>query len=236
MIILNEIMDTMSQEKRAILLNRIAFRQKARSSVDAITPKIVKQPNHYASEVNKRALKSNIKKYGIKAFDLPFDYLRDNEDIIEQDGKHIGDQYKKLTMKKLEKIKVQQDKSNQDSSPNNTSIPKTEAPKSTSTPPRQEALKSNGLQIAAPRSNSTPPPRQEAPRSTNKPPRQEAPKSNDSWLSRNKGKVALGIGVGTAAAYGIHKYRQNKKKKEEEARRQAEAEAQKKTGIKRFFK
>ena len=224
MIILNEIMDTMSQEKRAILLNRIAFRQKARSSVDAITPKIVKQPNHYASEVNKRALKSNIKKYGIKAFDLPFDYLRDNEDIIEQDGKHIGDQYKKLTMKKLEKIKVQQDKSNQDSSPNNTSIPKTEAPKSTSTPPRQEALKSNGLQIAAPRSNSTPPPRQ------------EAPKSNDSWLSRNKGKVALGIGVGTAAAYGIHKYRQNKKKKEEEARRQAEAEAQKKTGIKRFFK
>ena len=41
MIILNEIMDTMSQEKRAILLNRIAFRQKARSSVDAITPKIV---------------------------------------------------------------------------------------------------------------------------------------------------------------------------------------------------
>ena len=49
-----------------------------------------------------------------------------------------------------------------------------------------------------------------------------------SWLSRNKGKVALGIGVGTAAAYGIHKYKQNKKKKEEEAK--------KKTGIKRFFK
>ena len=85
------------------------------------------------------------------------------------------------------------------------------APKSTSKPPRQEAPKSNGLQIAA-------------------------PKSNDSWLSRNKGKVALGIGVGTAAAYGIHKYKQNKKKKEEEAKRQAEAEAKKKTGLRRFFK
>ena len=216
MIILNEIMDTMSQEKRAILLNRIAFRQKARSSVDAITPKIVKQPNHYASEVNKRALKSNIKKYGIKAFDLPFDYLRDNEDIVEQDGKHIGDQYKKLTMKKLEKIKAQQDKSNQDSSPNNTSIPKTESPKDTSKPPKIEAPKNT----------------------TSKPPKVESPKTanNKSFMSRHGGKVALGIGVGTAAAYGIHKYKQNKKKKEEEARRQAEAEAKKKTGIKRFFK
>ena len=220
MIILNEIMDTMSQEKRAILLNRIAFRQKARSSVDAITPKIVKQPNHYASEVNKRALKSNIKKYGIKAFDLPFDYLRDNEDIVEQDGKHIGDQYKKLTMKKLEKIKVQQDKSNQDSSPNNTSIPKTESPKDTSKPPKIEAPKNT----------------------TSKPPKVESPKTanNKSFMSRHGGKVALGIGVGTAAAYGIHRY---KKKKKEEARRQAEAEAkrqaelasQKKTGMKRFF-
>ena len=85
------------------------------------------------------------------------------------------------------------------------------APKSTSKPPRQESPKSNGLQIAA-------------------------PKSNDSWLSRNKGKVALGIGVGTAAAYGIHRYMKNKKKKEEESKRQAEAEAKKKTGIKRFFK
>ena len=80
-------------------------------------------------------------------------------------------------------------------------------------------------------------PAPKAPTSTNKPPRQEAPKSNDSWLSRNKGKVALGIGVGTAAAYGIHKYRQNKKKKEEEARRQAEAEAQNKksSGFKRIL-
>ena len=206
----------MSQEKRAILLNRIAFRQKARSSVDAITPKIVKQPNHYASEVNKRALKSNIKKYGIKAFDLPFDYLRDNEDIVEQDGKHIGDQYKKLTMKKLEKIKAQQNKSNQDSSPNNTSIPKTESPKDTSKPPKVEAPKNT----------------------TSKPPKVEASKtSNKSFMGRHGGKVALGIGVGTAAAYGIHKYRQNKKKKEEEeARRQAELASQKKTGIKRFFK
>ena len=82
---------------------------------------------------------------------------------------------------------------------------------SNSTPPRQESPKSNGLQIAA-------------------------PKSNDSWLSRNKGKVALGVGLGTAAAYGIHKYKQNKKKKEEEAKRQAEAEAKKKTGLRRFFK
>ena len=221
MIILNEIMDTMSQEKRAILLNRIAFRQKARSSVDAITPKIVKQPNHYASEVNKRALKSNIKKYGIKAFDLPLDYLRDNEDIAEQDGKHIGDQYKRLTMKKVEKIKAQQDKSNQDNSSSNTSIPKTESPKDTSKPPKIES-----------------------PKTTSKPPKVEVPNNtnNKSFMSRHGGKVALGVGIGTAAAYGIHKYRQNKKK--EEARRQAEAEAkrqaelasQKKTGIKRFFK
>ena len=91
------------------------------------------------------------------------------------------------------------------------------------------------LLLAAPKSTSKPP-RQEDPKSTNKPPRQEDPKSNDSWLSRNKGKVALGIGVGTAAAYGIHKYKQNKKKKEEEARRQAEAEAKKKTSSRRFFK
>ena len=216
MIILNEIMDTMSQEKRAILLNRIAFRQNARSSVDTITPKTVKQPNHYASEVNKRALKSNIKKYGIKAFDLPFDYLRDNEDIVEQDGKHIGDQYKKLTMKKLEKIKAQQDKSNQDSSPNNTSIPKTESPKDTSKPPKVEAPKNT----------------------TSKPPKVEASKtSNKSFMGRHGGKVALGIGATAAAAYGIHKYRQNKKKKEEEARRQAEAESQNKksSGFKRFL-
>ena len=227
MIILNEIMDTMSQEKRAILLNRIAFRQKARSSVDAITPKIVKQPNHYASEVNKRALKSNIKKYGIKAFDLPFDYLRDNEDIVEQDGKHIGDQYKKLTMKKLEKIKAQQDKSNQDSSPNNTSIPKTESPKDTSKPPKVEA----------PKNTTSKPPKVEA-SNTGKPPKVEVPKTanNKSFMSRHGGKVALGVGVGAAAAYGIHKYRQNKKKKEEEARRQAELASQKKTGLRRFFK
>ena len=217
----------MSQEKRAILLNRIAFRQKARSSVDAITPKIVKQPNHYASEVNKRALKSNIKKYGIKAFDLPFDYLRDNEDIVEQDGKHIGDQYKKLTMKKLEKIKAQQDKSNQDSSPNNTSIPKTESPKDTSKPPKVEA----------PKNTTSKPPKVEA-SNTGKPPKVEVPKTanNKSFMSRHGGKVALGVGVGAAAAYGIHKYRQNKKKKEEEARRQAELASQKKTGLRRFFK
>ena len=90
--------------------------------------------------------------------------------------------------------------------------PAPKAPKDTSKPPRRESTKSNGLQIAA-------------------------PKSNGSWFGRNKGKVALGIGVGTAAAYGIHKYRQNKKKKEEEARRQAEAEAQNKksSGFKRIL-
>ena len=117
----------------------------------------------------------------------------------------------------------------------NEQPPRPEAPKTNSQPPRLEAPKTNSQPVQTPNTNR--PPRRKTRLFDSKPPKiAPNPKPNDSWLSKNKGKVALGIGVGTAAAYGIHKYRQNKKKKEEEARRQAELASQKKTGIKRFFK
>ena len=128
----------------------------------------------------------------------------------------------------------------------NEQPPRPEAPKTNSQPPRPEAPKTNSqpLRLEAPKTNSQPvqtpntnrPPRRKTSLFDSKPPKiAPNPKPNGSWLSKNKGKVALGVCVGTAAAYGIHKYRQNKKKKEEEARRQAELASQKKTGLKRFF-
>ena len=119
-----------------------------------------------------------------------------------------------------------------------------QTPKTNNQPLRLEAPKTNSQPVQTPKTNSQPvqtpntnrPPRRKTRLFDSKPPKiAPNPKPNDSWLSKNKGKVALGVGVGTAAAYGIHKYRQNKKKKEEEARRQAELASQKKTGIKRFF-
>ena len=68
MIILNEIMDTMSKEKRAIILDRITHRQKMRNATDESGK--YKQLNRHASEVGKRALESNIKKYGTLAIEI----------------------------------------------------------------------------------------------------------------------------------------------------------------------
>ena len=116
MIILNEIMDTMSKGKRAIILDRIRFRQNARSLVD-VSGKY-KQLNRHASEVGKRALKSNKKKYGIKASDLPDDYCDHMISTMFKDTDHVNNQYNKLLDKKF--TLNRQNKSNQDSSSNNT--------------------------------------------------------------------------------------------------------------------